>query len=1200
MPLSADGILGFFDGTTRRCEAFTHVSLAAAAPSASSPTAVTAAPRRFRGTPVLEADGADLTTSNSNNGGNSKNGPAQVIRTATAVPQSQTSSSSWTAEVNGTLYICALPEVTWNSIAAVTATSAPSQRQLAFFSEASAFCPSLNQSVVQGAQGSPQSTAQDVTLSLGKEEVAEDGNESRHADRRCCSNGRDKDRRNVHLATEELPEASAFDNADDATDDTRTPPRPPPMAKRRHSSSHHRDPMSTEDPRNRQGSLDHISPQLFAGGDGGTDERDGIQLPEAMAGTHSKSSSLVFRDDSRVARTTALRSKVQGENPSQLGGVSAYPAVGSPRSPVLSTTAGTPPQSTSSNLRSVGGMNLSGPTSAADDALVAGTVTVLLWIATDAPSVAVGEGDDSLTVSPVRQLALSPRNNDHHHHSGDAARSAAGTDKSTMAATTTTLPACLCFNIRDIATIESCDTDVTTTRERRVQRLTAMLESGAPVYTAKSTSDIFEWAGGATSNVDAANTNRSRSVSPMSGSTYGSGLRPLPLGGHSCSFVFYQGGITRCVASLRKYSPKLIFTCLGVRGNYGNSSNSAIAMAGEGNGAWSGTGGGNASPKGLRRVSSAQMGPTDVYTVEVDGNVFAGLGGGRHPPQALSERGSEGPLPAAGEYWKTSLSPPGGQQQTQQQQKGEKSTAGGWRARFSPTALFRPGKHAVLVSDEAQSPLHAVSSALVGIVKGVGGDREGHDLGKKRCASQSQTLPDGSSTGSRSSVAAGGGANSSSSSFEDLHDEMTAVRLGACYVPPKPSLPPVGLDPSMGLVTAPEWEAVFDAAPLEAPAATTSSPATTTPAAKGVASKRGRVLNADRWRAFRRSLFERGGLADNSVRFEVWCYLLGAYPIGSTQDDQKAILSKEKELYTRLTTQWKSFLAEQEEHFAVYRYAKHSIIKDVERTDRSHPAFSDDKSDMLRVLQELLLAHVMYNMDLGYSQGMSDVAAIASLVAPASEEAAMFLCFRKMLREHMESNFVIEERKKDAPYAAVKGLQRKLYQVQVLIRHFHPRLYGHLKMRCMAEDMTFCFRWLLVCFKRDLGSLADTMRFWDVLFACPYTKSYEVIVTVALLVALAPQIITHIHAYEILLQFMNVLSSGTSVDQIVQCAREFYENVCVIETRELRRQHRRAMASANPATLTSAAVAPSEPASSEHFPTVEEMVLLLLETDGPL
>lgn len=65
----------------------------------------------------------------------------------------------------------------------------------------------------------------------------------------------------------------------------------------------------------------------------------------------------------------------------------------------------------------------------------------------------------------------------------------------------------------------------------------------------------------------------------------------------------------------------------------------------------------------------------------------------------------------------------------------------------------------------------------------------------------------------------------------------------------------------------------------------------------------------------------------------------------------------------------------QEKNFADYRERKCQIEKDVKRTDRTQEYFAGDENPNLSVLQDILLTYCMYNFDLGYVQGMSDLLA---------------------------------------------------------------------------------------------------------------------------------------------------------------------------------------------------------------------------------
>ncbi|KAI5686107.1 RabGTPaseTBC domain containing protein [Leishmania braziliensis] len=1146
MPLSAQGVLKFLNDQHRRYEVFEQISLTGAgtggAPLSTHVLFDSAV------VPKSDCDGAG-------GGGNAGSTADGVIHATTTpkvtvrTPSSRVLQLPWPplqlqgptpTQAHGTMYVCELPEGMWNSIAAITPTTAPSQQQLVFSTEAPAFC-----------------TSQDPSF----EYPGDDGDGERSE-------------RSLPI-TPTITPIGAIDHKDYA-----------------------------EEMQGEPGRLSNYDKSLFAstGDPGSVAAVEGIQLPQFSCTTGQRVMEL---------STSPQALQAPGEDLKKASHAMQAGWKGTDTSSIRLQSQLSQP-----------------PGAAAAEALVkrhSDTVTVVLWVAGDAAARAVGttvisqvEGVSYPFTSASQATPPCQRDPQFSPFTATAFPKAAASAVTPVGSTDSgeSLPGCLCFAVRDIDEAESNDTDFLTPRDRRVQMLTLQLESGAVAYAAKCISDALV---------------RVSSNSPWYGLMSPPGIggdgvsplvdRPVP---SSISFVFHKGGITRCIATLRQNSPGLIYACRGGRNTL------SLSLLDGASGATGADGSRISSPSTSRGAANPFEPPASHGVAQVG--------------SALLRPSSS---PAGGGTTSAGAS-------QMQLLTGEMQ---GWRKRLTTSVLFHGGisgvrgllPHYVSTQrNEAMSTMapHSsyawtTSSPQASLPKQRAGDVDGR-YGKRGKRGNSRTRAGASTTNSPAS----GQDKSSASSFEDLTDEMTAIRLGSCYSPPRPVL---AQDGGRGggsapvLLTAADWELVFDA-PCElqrypqqhgdVPENHTTHGATSTPAPP-----QARRLNADRWRAFRQAVYERGGLADDKIRFEVWCYLLGAYAVGSTEAEQAEVRRKEEDLYMRLTSQWKSFLPEQEKHFAAYRGAKLSIMKDVQRTDRAHPAFCEDDSDMLRVLQELLLAHVMLDMDLGYSQGMSDVAAVALLVTSASlppaphplpaSEAAMFMCYRRILSEHMSTNFTIEARMAGAPYAAVKGLQRKLYQTQVLVRHFHPGLYKHLTQNCMVEDMSFCLRWILVCFKRDLPSIADTMRFWDVLFACPYTTSYEVVVTVALLGALAPQIITHIQAPETLLQFTNVLSSGASLDQILVCARQFYENVCVVEARELRLCLRRqaagataiarggartggadepmpgcsggpnAKAAATPVLLPAGKVDVGDD-DADYFPSVEEMVQLFLQTDGPL
>lgn len=89
--------------------------------------------------------------------------------------------------------------------------------------------------------------------------------------------------------------------------------------------------------------------------------------------------------------------------------------------------------------------------------------------------------------------------------------------------------------------------------------------------------------------------------------------------------------------------------------------------------------------------------------------------------------------------------------------------------------------------------------------------------------------------------------------------------------------------------------------------------------------------------------------------------------------------------------QWKSKTKIQEDNFADYRERKTLIEKDVNRTDRTLEYYAGDNNPNIDMLFDILMTYVMYNFDLGYVQGMSDL--LSPILFLMKDEVDAFWCF---------------------------------------------------------------------------------------------------------------------------------------------------------------------------------------------------------------
>jgi hypothetical protein len=141
--------------------------------------------------------------------------------------------------------------------------------------------------------------------------------------------------------------------------------------------------------------------------------------------------------------------------------------------------------------------------------------------------------------------------------------------------------------------------------------------------------------------------------------------------------------------------------------------------------------------------------------------------------------------------------------------------------------------------------------------------------------------------------------------------------------------------------------------------------------------------------------------------------------------------------------------------------AKAVCVKDYEHLQphRIHHA-----SRLVAVLE----AYAIYDPEIGYCQGMSDL--LAPLLAVLEEDDDVFWCFAGFMRK-ARHNFRLDE----------AGIRRQLNMVARIIKYKDFRLYRHLEM-LEAADCFFVYRMVVVMFRREL-TFEQTLCLWEVMWA---------------------------------------------------------------------------------------------------------------------
>lgn len=227
----------------------------------------------------------------------------------------------------------------------------------------------------------------------------------------------------------------------------------------------------------------------------------------------------------------------------------------------------------------------------------------------------------------------------------------------------------------------------------------------------------------------------------------------------------------------------------------------------------------------------------------------------------------------------------------------------------------------------------------------------------------------------------------------------------------------------------------------------------------------------------------RGGI-DSEIRSIIWKLLLNYDLWDETHTQREHRRSLRTEEYFRMKRQWMSISEQQENNFSDYRDRKCQIEKDVKRTDRNLEYFEGEDNPNLVKLQNILMTYIMYNFDLGYVQGMSDLLAPILILMENEEES--FWCFVGFM-EKVFHNFDIDQ----------AGMKRQLKEVNTLLSYTNPRLYNYF-VEHQSENMYFCFRWLLVWFKREFSN-QDILSLWEVLWTGLPCKNFHLFIALAIL-----------------------------------------------------------------------------------------------------
>ncbi|XP_016742449.1 TBC1 domain family member 15 isoform X3 [Gossypium hirsutum] len=154
-------------------------------------------------------------------------------------------------------------------------------------------------------------------------------------------------------------------------------------------------------------------------------------------------------------------------------------------------------------------------------------------------------------------------------------------------------------------------------------------------------------------------------------------------------------------------------------------------------------------------------------------------------------------------------------------------------------------------------------------------------------------------------------------------------------------------------------------------------------------------------------------------------------------------------------------------------------------------------------------------------QGMSDL--LSPILFVMEDESESFWCFVALM-ERLGPNFNRDQ----------NGMHSQLFALSKLVELLDRPLHKYFEQNdCL--NYFFCFRWILIQFKREL-EYEQTMRLWEVLWTHYLSEHLQLYVCVAILKRYRGKIMGEQMDFDTLLKFINELSGQIELDAILRDA----------------------------------------------------------------
>uniref|UniRef100_A0A8C2WUS6 TBC1 domain family, member 17 n=1 Tax=Cyclopterus lumpus TaxID=8103 RepID=A0A8C2WUS6_CYCLU len=184
-----------------------------------------------------------------------------------------------------------------------------------------------------------------------------------------------------------------------------------------------------------------------------------------------------------------------------------------------------------------------------------------------------------------------------------------------------------------------------------------------------------------------------------------------------------------------------------------------------------------------------------------------------------------------------------------------------------------------------------------------------------------------------------------------------------------------------------------------------------------------------------------------------------------------------------------------------------------------------EREDILRLKTDEYFRMKVQWKSVGYVQGMSDL--LSPLLFVTQNEVESFWCLTGFM-ELVHQNF--EE--------SQEAMKKQLLQLSILLKALDPELCDFLDSQD-SGSLCFCFRWLLIWFKREF-SFEDILTMWEVIWSGLPCDNFHLLIACSILVSQRGELIGSDHDFNTILKHINELTMKLDLQTVLRGAEAIF------------------------------------------------------------